>query len=260
MERFSSFFVSPTRHVIPAFAGYMRGLFQSERANMLRMSEVNLVDHQAMQPMLTDAGVDWEGVGTQIAQETDALLGGADSVLLLDESAMAKKGRCSAGVERQWNGRLGKIDNCQVGVFAALCRGDMASLVDARLYLPRSWTDDAERCRQAAVPEDQRIHRSKSQLALEMVKTARQRGMRFGYVAVDGGYGKEPAFLRELDTLGERFVADVHRDQTIYCKIPSHGYRPGQDAVRRRYAVNRSAPGCGSISGPPSSRRPLGKP
>lgn len=115
----------------------MRGLFQSERVNMLRMSEVNAVDHQAMPHMLTAAGVDWKGFTAQIAQDTDALRGGQDAVLLLDESAFAKKGEASAGVARQWNGRLGKVDNCQVGVFATLCRGDMASLVDARLYLPR---------------------------------------------------------------------------------------------------------------------------
>jgi SRSO17 transposase len=149
LGRFSSFFVSKTRSVIPAFSGYMRGLFQSERVNMLRMSEVNQVDHQSMQHMLTDARVDWDGLRAQVAQDTEALLGGRDSVLLIDESAFAKKGCCSAGVERQWNGRLGKVDNCQVGVFAALCKGEIASLVDARLYLPQSWIDDAKRCNKA---------------------------------------------------------------------------------------------------------------
>jgi SRSO17 transposase len=112
----------------------MRGLFQSERANMLRMSEVNEVDHQSMQHMLTEGCVDWQGFGRQIAQEANALLGGTDAVLIFDESGFAKKGEASAGVARQWNGRLGKVDNCQVGVFATLCRGDMATLIDARLY------------------------------------------------------------------------------------------------------------------------------
>ena len=238
MEQFSSFFVSQTRSVIPAFSGYVRGLFQSERANMLRMSEVNQVDHQAMQHMLTEARVDWEGFRAKIAQDTDALLGGSDSVLLLDESAFAKKGRCSAGVERQWNGRLGKVDNCQVGVFAALCRGEAASLVDARLYLPQSWIDDEKRCHKAEIPKDQRRYRSKSQLALEMVDSARQRGMRFGFVVVDGGYGKEPAFLRELEAKGERFMADVHRDQVIYLhdpqpQVPAHTGR-GKAPTRRQ--------------------------
>ena len=220
MERFSSFFVSRTRDATATFGGYMRGLFQSERANMLRMSEVNAVDHQAMQHMLSEGAIDWDGFCDQIAQETDAVLGSSQSVLVIDESAFAKKGASSAGVARQWNGRLGKVDNCQVGVFATLCRGELASLLDARLYLPKAWADDAARCRKAAIPAEARDYRSKTDLALAMVETAISRRIRFGYVGVDGGYGKESAFLRGLDRLGCRFVADVHCDQTIYLENP----------------------------------------
>lgn len=225
------------------------------------MSEVNAVDHQAMQYLLTEAAVDWQGFGDQLAQETDGLLGGSDSVLLLDESAFAKKGRHSAGVARQWNGRLGKVDNCQVGVFATRCRGEMASLVDARLYLPESWSEDEVRCRRAAIPVDERHYRSKSELALEMVKTARRRGLRFGTVVVDGGYGKEPAFLRELDALGERFQADVHCHQTIYLQDPDpvvpawsgRGKRPMRSKARSpALRVDRWA-----AEQPPEAWRPL---
>ncbi len=187
---------------------------------MLRMSEVNEVDHQAMQHMLTEGRVDWQGFGQQIALETDALLGGPEAVLLFDESGFAKKGEASAGVARQWNGRLGKVDNCQVGVFAALCRDGMASLIDTRLYLPERWTNDVARCERAAIPEDAQQYQSKTQLALAMLKVAQQRGVRFGYVGIDGGYGKEPAFLRGVDGLGCRFVADVHCDQTLYLEDP----------------------------------------
>ena len=217
---FSSFFVSRTRDVTVAFQGYMRGLFQSERATMLRMSEVNAVDHQAMQHMRTEAGVDWEGFGRQMAQEANALLGGPEAVLLIDESAFAKKGDASAGVARQWNGRLGKVDNCQVGVFAALCQGDLATLIDTRLYVPEAWANDGPRCDKAAIPEASRGYRSKTQLALAMLETAFQRGIDFGFVGVDGGYGKEPAFLRAGDRFGCRFVADVHSDQRIYLQDP----------------------------------------
>jgi len=104
---------------------------------MLRMSEVNAVDQQAMQHMLTEGSVNWEGFGRQIALEANALLGGKDSVLIFDESGFAKKGGSSAGVARQWNGRLGKVDYCQVGVFATPCRGDMATLIDTRLLFAR---------------------------------------------------------------------------------------------------------------------------
>jgi SRSO17 transposase len=188
---------------------------------MLRMSEVNAVDHQSMQHMLTEGCVDWQGFCRQIASEANDLLGGPDSVLIFDESGFAKKGHASAGVARQWNGRLGKVDNCQVGVFATLCRGDLATLIDTRLYLPEAWCEDEARCQKAAIPEASRRFRSKSQLALEMLKTAQERGIQFGYVGIDGGYGKEPAFLRSVDEQGCRFVADVHCDQTIYLHDPN---------------------------------------
>jgi SRSO17 transposase len=220
LAHFSAFFVSRTRDATATFYGYVRGLFQSERANMLRMSEVNDVDHQAMQHLLTAGSVDWAGFSGAIARETDALLGGPASVLLIDESGFSKKGIASAGVARQWNGRLGKVDNCQVGVFATLCRGEMASLIDTRLYLPKSWAEDTARCRKAAIPKHARRYRSKTDLALELIATALARGVRFGYLGVDGGYGKEPAFLRALDRRSCRFVADVHCDQTIYRQDP----------------------------------------
>jgi SRSO17 transposase len=243
LAAFSSFFVSSTRDSTATFTGYMRGLFQSERANMLRMSEVNEVDHQAMQHMLTEGCADWQGFGQQVALEANTLLGGTDAVLIFDESGFAKKGEASAGVARQWNGRLGKVDNCQVGVFAALCRGDMATLVDTRLYLPEAWCSDDARCQKAAIPKDERQFRSKSQLALEMLKIAGKRGIQFGYVGIDGGYGKEPAFLRAIDGQGCRFIADVHCDQMTYLQDP--GARVREWSGRGRKPVYRQ-PHCAS--------------
>jgi SRSO17 transposase len=181
-------------------------------------------------------------------------LGGAESVLLLDESALAKKGRASAGVARQWNGRLGKVDNCQVGVFATLCRGGDGQPIDARLYLPKAWAEDEARCRKAAIPEQSRRYRSKADLALEMVETALKRGIRFGYVGVDGGYGKEPAFLSGLDGLGCRFVADVHCDQTVYLQNPDRRYRSGRDAVNVRFTSRPNLTRCGLTDGRPPNR------
>lgn len=218
----------------------MRGLFQSTRATMLRMSEVNAVDHQAMQHMLTEGIVDWQGFRRQLAEEANALLGGKESLLIFDESGLTKKGKASAGVSRQWNGRLGKVDNCQVGVFATLCCGDMATLIDTRLYLPETWCNDQARCKKAKIPEDQQAFRAKSQLALDMLEVARQRGIQFGYVGIDGGYGKEPAFLRGVDAQGCRFVADVHCDQTIYLQDPEPRV-PEATSVRGRTPTRKKS-------------------
>jgi SRSO17 transposase len=194
---------------------------QATRKNMERMEEhVVGADDQALQYMLTDAQWDSQAVMDQVAQEVNQLLGGDESCLLLDESGFEKKGEHSVGVARQWNGRLGKVDNCQVGVFAALGFGTRVSLIDFRLYLPESWSKDALRCKKMGIPESFRAFKTKSELALEMVRHQRQQGIQFAWVGADGGYGKEPAFLRGLDDMDEIFVVDVHKDQLIYLEDP----------------------------------------
>ncbi|WP_223212111.1 IS701 family transposase [Thiolapillus brandeum] len=212
---------SRTRNVCSAFQSYIRGLFQASRGSLLRMSEVVDTDSQALHHLLTEAGVDWDGLSGEVARQADALLGGDQAALILDESAFVKKGKASAGVARMWNGRLGKVDNSQVGVFSALCRNQRVTLLDSRLYLPKTWVEDAQRCRRAHIPEEARQLRSKCDLALELVDTARQHSVRFGYVAVDGGYGKDPVFLRRLAARSLCFVADVHKDQRIWLEDPA---------------------------------------
>jgi len=190
---------------------------------MERMTEaVEGSEYQALQHFLSASDWDANAVMAQVAMEADAALGGfADSCLLLDETSFPKKGDKSVGVARQWCGRLGKTENCQVAVFACLSRGPHSTLVDTRLYLPKKWTDSPERCLAAKVPEEHIIQRSKAELALEIVREARQRGVRYSWVGADGGYGKDPSFLRGLDDSGEKFIVDVHKDQRIYLEDPS---------------------------------------
>ena len=94
----------------------------------------------------------------------------AESALIIAPTAFAKKGKCSVGVARQWKGRLSKQDNCQLGITAMLCHGRFAAPVDFRLHLPRDWTENADRCIKAHVPEDRHTYRSSVEIALEMVK------------------------------------------------------------------------------------------
>lgn len=195
---------------------------QASRKNIERMEEVVPdCDYQSLHHFLSDSEWDARAVLDQVARETDGHLGGsANSCLLLDESAFAKKGNKSVGVARQWSGRLGKVDNCQVAVFAALAQGQLSTLIDTRLYLPKEWTQDLRRCRAAGIPRHDAVFKSKADLALEMVQGARKNGVRFSWVGVDGGYGKEPAFLRRLEDHGEIFVAEVHKSQQIYLEDP----------------------------------------
>ena len=178
-------------------------------------------DDQRLQHMLTESDWDHRAVLDQVALEADQWLGGtADSCLLIDESGFTKKGKHSVGVTRQWCGRQGKVDNCQVGVFAALGKGHLSTLIDERLYLPKEWSSNAVRCHRAGIPKAERRHRSKTELALEMVRHQKALGLRYAWIGTDGGYGKEPAFLRSLAAMDEIFVADVHKDQQIYLEDP----------------------------------------
>jgi len=239
-DRFSDHFRTHTRSAVEQSRQYLSGLMQARRKNMERMAEVVAdSDEQALQHFLSHSPWSHREVLDQVACEADAHLGGyADSALLIDESAITKKGRHSVGVARQWNGRLGKVDNCQVGVFGALCHGDRAALIDARLYLPKEWSDDPARCHRLGIPEAEQVARAKTELALEIVRHQRTAGVRFEWVVVDGGYGKDPAFLRALAGDGEVFLADVHKDQHIYLEdpqphIPPSGSRRGRPRTRR---------------------------
>jgi SRSO17 transposase len=222
IQSFSSHFQRGTRSVCLQAEHYLQGLMQASRKNMERMEEVVPgCDYQALQHFISHSEWDVRAILDQVAAEADRHLGGsADSCLLLDESGFAKKGDQSVGVARQWSGRLGKVDNCQVAVFACLTQGSSSTLIDTRLYLPREWTNDPERCRKAGVPIPERAFKSKADLAFDMVLGTRRNGVRFSWVGVDGGYGKEPGFLRRLEDHGEVFVAEVHKDQRIYTEDP----------------------------------------
>ena len=143
---------------------------------------------------------------------------GREACLLLDESGFAKQGQKSVGVARQWLGRLGKVDNGQVGVFGALCRDSLAAPVAARLYLPKEWTEDPARCAEAGIPESEQVFRTKDELAIEIVRHAREQGLKFGWVGADAGYGKSPEAFYRLTEMEERFFIDVPSDFPVYLK------------------------------------------
>jgi len=222
-KRFGKCFLRGTRSVALQAQTYLQGLMQARRKNMERMEEVVPdCSYQSLQHFISDSEWDAREVLDQVAREADHHLGGSeDSCILIDETSFQKKGANSVGVERQWSGRLGKVDNCQVAVFASLTRGPYSTLIDTRLYLPKKWIQAPKRCLAAGVPQSEVVLKSKADLAFEMVVQARQNGVRFRWVGVDGGYGKEPAFLRRLEDQGEVFVADVHKDQQIYPEDPS---------------------------------------
>ena len=123
-----------------------------------------------MQRFLTEARWSDETVIGRLQEYLAPRLGHPEAVWVFDGSDFPKQGRKSAGVARQYCGRLGKVANCQGGMFLAYVSPLGRALVDKRLYLPKSWTSDQDRCAAAGVPEDRRNYRSKTELALEMLE------------------------------------------------------------------------------------------
>lgn len=226
-QDFSRHFVVATQSVLPEARAYLCGLLmKAPRKNMERMEEyVAECTYENLQHFLSESPWDQRAFINHVAQEVNTHLGGPESVLAIDESAFEKKGDKSVGVGKQYNGRLGKVDNCQVGVFGALTNGQHAGLVDARLYLPQDWVDCPHRCREAGIPESEIVFKTKPQLALEIVDNAKANGLVFGWVTHDGLYGNNPEYLDALTRRGYRYVGAVHSNQAVFVEDP-HPYLP----------------------------------
>jgi SRSO17 transposase len=206
---------------------YLSGLLGTQRRKNIERIEADVAesDYQGMQQFVSDSPWDHTAVMDQVGREAEATLGGnAATALYVDESSFVKKGDASVGVQRQYCGRLGKLENCQVGVFAALGCGHRAALVDFRLFLPEAWARDPERCAKAKVPAAERVHRTKTELALAMVIAARARGSTHQWVGGDEVYGNNHGFTAALDDLGEVFLMDVASNMRIWASDP--GPRP----------------------------------
>ena len=135
-------------------------------------------------------------------------LGQDDGVLVFDPSAFAKSGPESVGVARQWCGRLGKVDNCQVALYLGYVSGQGHTLVDMRLYLPKEWTQDKGRLDKAGVPTDRRGYRTRHQLALEML-AHHGAALPHAWITGDDEMGRPYWFRRRLAGLGERYLLAV---------------------------------------------------
>ena len=197
---------------------YLRALLvqSQDRRNAENLSESVGVPARAMQRFLTAAPWDDDAVMGRLQEYLGPRLEHPKAVWVLDGSDFPKQGRKSAGVARQYCGRLGKVANCQAGMFLAYVSPLGRALVDKRLYLPESWTSDDARRRAAGVPEERGDHRSKTELALEMLEQALELGhLKAGWVAADDAFGMSPSFRDGLAALGMRYVLDVPGGATV---------------------------------------------
>ena len=197
-----------SRHYLQAL------LVQSgERRNAENLSETVPASARVMQRFLAESPWDDDTVIGRLQEYLGPRLGHPEGVWALDGSDFPKQGRKSAGVARQYCGRLGKVANCQAGMFLAYVSPLGRALVDKGLYLPESWTSDKDRCAAAGVPEERQRYRSKTQLALEMVERGH---LKAGWVAGDDAFGMSPSFRDGLAALGMRYVLDVPGNFTFW--------------------------------------------
>ena len=145
-------------------------------------------------------------------------LGAGDAVLVVDETAFVKKGEHSAGVARQYCGTLGKVENCQVGVFLAYGSRRGHALIDRRLYLPEAWAGDAERRRAAKVPDDAPF-RTKPEIARAMLARALDAGVPCGWVLGDEVYGADRRLRTMLEERGKPYVLTVRGNDRLEAEL-----------------------------------------
>jgi len=152
----------------------------------------------------------------ELLAKADGLVGGSDAVLVIDDTALPKKGRHSVGVAAQYASALGKTANCQTLVSLTLARGEVPVMVALRLFLPESWTSDPGRLDRAGVPVARRTQRTKPEMALAELDRILAAGVRFGSVLADAGYGLSAPFRQGLTARGLTWAVGISGRQKVY--------------------------------------------
>jgi SRSO17 transposase len=213
---------------------YLKALGNKTRRRMCPAYIAGLIgpgDRKSIQPMAArvdevsydrlhhfiGAGI-WDSAPLEATlwQQADALVGGDKAWLIIDDTALPKKGKASVGVAPQYAIVLGKNANCQTLVSVTLASGEVPVMLSLRLFLPESWTRDAVRMAKASVPETFQTYRTKPEIAIEEIDRAIAAGVRFGCVLADAGYGLSASFRQALSTRDLCWAVGIPRHQKVY--------------------------------------------
>src|SRR5438270_2556912 len=195
---------------------YLRGLLSPvERKNGWQLAEqAGEATPDGMQHLLARADWDADQVRNDLRAYVVEHLGDAPAVLVVDETGFLKKGTKSVGVQRQYSGTAGRIENCQVGVFLGYVTDRGRALLDRALYLPKEWASDRKRRQAAGVPKSVAFA-TKLVLAGQMVDRALQAGVPAAWVTADAVYGSDYAFRKAIEDLGLGYVVGVRTDHAV---------------------------------------------
>lgn len=235
MEPFVASFVR--REQVGHASTFVQGLLSDlDRKNVESIAYRYDQDRLPLQSFIGISQWDDKPLRTELARQVGQNLGRPDGVIVFDPSGFPKSGKKSVGVARQWCGRLGKVDNCQVAVYLAYVSQEEHALVDGRLFLPEEWTKDKARCREAGVPKDRQRHRTRHELCLEMLEE-HGRQLPHEWIAGDDEMGRPYHFRRSLHEAKERYllavpsntlIRDLETDEPPYSGTGRPSGRPWQ--------------------------------
>jgi len=242
---------------------YVAGLVSNlQRKNVEAIAYLHDQERQGLQKFVGQAAWDHRPLLSELARQMGVELGEPDAVLVFDPSAHPKKGTESVGVQRQWCGRLGKVENCQVGVYLGYVSRLEHVLVDERLYLPQAWARDRKRRRKCGVPKEIRF-RTRHELALEMLDEQGPR-LPHSWLAGDDEMGRSTRFRRGLQARDERYLLAVPSNtlvQPLDARPPPYrgcGRRPQVPFVRAdKWAAALPARAWTTVEVRPGEKGPL---
>jgi SRSO17 transposase len=231
LKRFSHCFTPETELLSIA---YLRGLLSDlERKNVERIALRSNIAPRTLQEFL--ASFEWDHACMRSVLQQIVAREHADpnSVGIIDETSFVKKGDKTPGVQKQYCGAVGKQENCVVTVHLSYSTPNFHCLVGEELFLPKSWSDNRERCRAAKIPDDM-IYRPKSEIALELVEQSRGNGIRFEWLTFDEWYGAKPQFLSALSKSTQKYVGEIHCGHRMWVKQPRVTNRPYRKKKSRK--------------------------
>jgi SRSO17 transposase len=203
------------RHMCPL---YVAGLIGPGERKSLQPIAARLApaDYDQLHHFVAVGPWDETPLAAELLVQADRLVGGSDAVLVIDDTALPKKGMHSVGVARQYASALGKRANCQTLVSLTLANNEVPVPIALRLFLPESWTSEPERMTRAGVPETFQAERSKLEIALAELDRVIAAGVRVGCVLADAGYGISAAFRQGLSARGLLWAVGIPRIQKVY--------------------------------------------